>query len=134
MASRRGVTGLCSRTPMVLIHHIATAADWAAAQAAGDYRPASLDSEGFVHASTPAQLLATANAYFRGRADLVLLDLDEARLPDVRYEAPAPPPGVMPAPDRAAQRFPHIYGAIPLDAVLAARPWPPGADGRFTLP
>lgn len=119
---------------MVLIHHIATAADWAAAQAAGQYRAASLDSEGFVHASTPAQLLATANTYFRGRTDLVLLDLDEARLADVRYEAPAPPPGVLLAEDRAAQRFPHIYGAIPLDAVITARPWLPGADGRFADP
>ncbi|HEU4728118.1 MAG TPA: DUF952 domain-containing protein [Kofleriaceae bacterium] len=118
---------------MTLLLHITTRADWDAARAAGSYRPASLAAEGFIHCSTPAQTLATANQFFPGRTDLVLLCIDEARVaPLVRYEAPAPVGG---APDaRADQRFPHLYGPLDLDAVVKVVPFPCDRDGSFTLP
>ena len=45
---------------MTLLLHITERAAWARAQAEGRYTAPSLDSEGFIHASTPAQVVATA--------------------------------------------------------------------------
>ena len=88
---------------MAILLHITTHAEWAAGRAAGAYRPASLAAEGFIHCSTYDQAAATANRYFAGRADLVLLCIDEARLTaPLRYEAP---------PGRADQRFPSSVRA-----------------------
>ncbi|HET7501042.1 MAG TPA: DUF952 domain-containing protein [Kofleriaceae bacterium] len=118
---------------MALLLHITTQAAWDAARAAGDYRPASLATEGFIHCSTPAQAVATADQFFAGRTDLVLLCIDEARVaPLVRYEAPAPVGGA--SDPRADQLFPHLHGPLPLDAVLRVVAFPCATDGTFTLP
>jgi uncharacterized protein (DUF952 family) len=89
--------------------HIASPADSDAARAAGAIRPASLESEGFVHCSTRAQLPATLARHFRGAGDLVLLVLDSAVLGDaLRWDEGHP-----------GEVFPHVYAPIPLDAVTA---------------
>jgi uncharacterized protein (DUF952 family) len=99
------------------IVHIATAADWQRAREAGVYTPASLQTEGFVHCSTEEQLASTLARHFRGRRDLVLLTIDTAAIADsLRWEKPKPNGGSY-DPD---ERFPHVYGAIPLDAVHSA--------------
>jgi uncharacterized protein (DUF952 family) len=101
--------------------HIATRAAWAQAQAAGEYRPASLQSEGFIHLSLPEQVVATANRFFRGQRDLVLLQIEV---------------GLLRAPIRMemadGQQFPHLYGPLNLEAVRCALDWSPGPDGTFT--
>lgn len=118
---------------MATILHITTWADWDAARAAGSYRPASLDHEGFIHCSTPAQVAGSANRYFRGRTDLVLLCIDESRVAaQLRYEPPAAVGGV---PDsRAGELFPHLYGPLEIDAVVKVVPLPCDRDGGFALP
>ena len=117
---------------MATILHITTRADWDAACAAGNYRPTSLAHEGFLHCSTPAQAAGSASKYFRGRTDLVLLVIDEARVAELRYEPPATIGGV---PDpRAGELFPHVYGPLALDAVVRVVPFPCDHDGGFTLP
>jgi uncharacterized protein (DUF952 family) len=63
-----------------IIWHITSRADWDAACATGSYRPASLEREGFIHCSTAAQVVGSADRYFRGRGDLVLLCIDESRV------------------------------------------------------
>jgi uncharacterized protein (DUF952 family) len=89
--------------------HIASPADWDAARAAGAIRPASLQSEGFVHCSTRAQLTATLARHFRGAGDLVLLVLDPAVLGDaLRWDE-----------SHTGEVFPHAYAPIPVDAVTA---------------
>ena len=114
---------------MDLIYHIAIAADWHRAQRHGEYATSTfgrtLEQEGFIHASTAAQVADVANRFYRGVAeDLVVLVIDPARLRSpVRYD---------PLPD-GGEPFPHIYGPVNVDAVLAARPFPPGADGTFTF-
>lgn len=116
---------------MATILHIATWADWNAARAAGSYRPASLDREGFIHCSTATQVVGSANKYFRGRTDLVLLCIDESRIAvTVRYEPPAEVGGVRDA--RADERFPHVYGPLDLDAVVGVVPFPCDRDGGFS--
>ena len=110
---------------MSAIYHIATRADWAAAQAAGAYTAVSLVSEGFIHCSTAEQVIATANRIFRGQRDLVLLCVDSARVAaEIRYENL----------EGGTQLFPHIYGALDVDAVVAVHDFPPSADGSFARP
>lgn len=128
-----------------MIFHIAVATEWEAALGDGAYRPPSFAAEGFIHCSTREQVIATANLYYRGRRDLVLLSIDENWLTaPLRYETP-----IAPADVRAAQRFPHaigandgrensrfphIYGPLSLDAVVRTEAFPCSADGSFELP
>lgn len=109
---------------MATIYHIATVEDWHAAQDAGTYKVASLATERFIHCSTETQLVDTANRVFRGRADLVVLQIDEGRVrADIRHEQA---PG-------GEGSFPHVYGPLNLDAITDAIPFPPRADGRFEM-
>ena len=118
---------------MPILLHIVSRADWDAACAAGVYRPASLESEGFIHCSTAAQVVGSADRYFRGRGDLVLLCIDESRVAGaLRYEPPAVIDG---APDRrTGELFPHLHGPLALDAVIRVVPFPCREDGSFALP
>lgn len=113
---------------MAIIFHITTRDAWNAARDAGSYQPASLAREGFIHASTAAQVVATANAVFPGRDDLVLLCIDEARVRDLRYEHP---PGRDP---RAHEQFPHIYGPLLPDAVVDVVAFPRDPVHGFRWP
>ena len=112
---------------MTILHFCPDPA-WRQAQAEGRYAGDTLDTEGFIHCSTAGQVHLPANALCRGRTDLVLLEIDESRLPEPpRYE-----PGDPADPD--SPRFPHVYGPIPLGAVVAVHAFPPRPDGRFTVP
>lgn len=105
------------------IYHIAASADWEAARARGRYEVESLQSEGFIHASARERVLWVADRFYRGRADLVLLRIDEDRVTsEVRHDLT--PDGV----------FPHIYGPLNLDAVVDVQPFRPQADGTFSFP
>jgi uncharacterized protein (DUF952 family) len=109
-----------------MIVHIARADELAAARRSGEYAPASLADEGFIHLSRPEDVHLPANALFSGERDLVLLWVDPARLrAELRYELPAPD---------APVDFPHLYGPLNLDAVVAETPLEPWQPGAFTLP
>lgn len=115
-----------------MILHITTRAEWHQAQERGEYRAPSLESEGFIHCSTLKQVVHVANAFYRGKRDLVLLVVDETRArPGVRWEAPAGPPaqGIS-----QGDQFPHIYGALNLDAVVQVVDFASGEDGTFQPP
>lgn len=113
------------------VYHIVPREDWDAAQAAGLYRPASIEAQGFVHCSTRAQVVPTANGYFRGEDGLVLLCIDTAMLTSpLRFEPPDMPGHI----GTDHEMFPHLYGALNLDAVKRVLPFPCNADGSFTLP
>jgi uncharacterized protein (DUF952 family)/GNAT superfamily N-acetyltransferase len=104
--------------PDVFVHLIEPAA-WRAALADGAVRPPSLDDAGFVHLSTPDQVHLPAARLYPGRRDLVVLVVDPARLTDpVRFEdgVPADPGGTQ---------FPHLYGPLPVTAVIAVVPYRP---------
>ena len=96
-----------------MIFHLVDSVSWALAQQRGEYRPDSLQTQGFVHLSTRAQVLATARRFFAGRTDLLLLHVDEAQLAGaLKYEEGEP-----------GQLFPHFYGPLPLSAVVKAVPF-----------
>jgi uncharacterized protein (DUF952 family) len=103
-----------------LILHLCPQSAWQEALTSGAYHPASLETEGFIHCSRPPQILDVANRYFLGAKDLILLWIEKKDLlPEVRWE----PSG--------GDDFPHVYGAINLEAVSAAVPVPCEEDGRF---
>lgn len=114
---------------MNFIFHIATAGDWERARRDGAYATSTigrtLAEEGFIHASQAFQVADVANRYYRGVPDdLVVLVIDPARVrAPVRFERV---PG-------APEPFPHIYGPLNPDAVVAARPLAPGPDGTFAF-
>ncbi|HSS09337.1 MAG TPA: DUF952 domain-containing protein [Acidimicrobiales bacterium] len=112
---------------MPKIFHIAREADWQAALTGGTYRIStvgrSLEDEGFIHCSQRHQVAGVANAFYRGRADLVLLVIDtDLVAPDIRYEAS----------DGGTERFPHIYGPLNVESVVAVEPLKPRKDGAFS--
>lgn len=108
-----------------LLVHLCGETDWNRASAIGELRPESLRANGFVHLSTLQQVHLPANRIFAGRTDLVLLFIERDRLEaPLRWE-----PGV--ADDPPAMRFPHLYGVVPVAAVVRVEPYRPGPDGRF---
>lgn len=119
---------------MTQILHITRPADWHAAQQSGSYRGDTLDSQGFIHCSTAEQVVRVANVVFYGQTDLLLLVIDTEKVTaEVKFEPPIDPHTGQPEPGKT-DLFPHIYGALNLDAVVKVVAFPPDADGTFTLP
>ncbi|MEP6920316.1 MAG: DUF952 domain-containing protein [bacterium] len=109
---------------MAIIFHITTREGWERARAQGSYRPEAFAAEGFIHCSTPTQVVHVANSRFRSHTGLVLLSIETERVAAaIRYENL----------EGGEQLFPHIYGALNLDAVLEAADFTPGSDGLFQL-
>ncbi len=107
------------------IFHVCRAAEWQAAEAAGAYAGSSQDAaDGFIHFSAADQLVASVAKHRAGQQGLVLLKVDPARLGAALKWEPA----------RGGQLFPHLYGPLPLAAVLSARPLPLGPDGQHSFP
>jgi len=111
-----------------MLYRIAERADWLAAQETGFFASAALAAEGFIHSSEHHQILETARRYYAGRADLVLLEIDEAQLAaaNVRVER-----------EFVASRgeaFAHIFGPVPLGAVRRLWPFATDAAGATELP
>jgi uncharacterized protein (DUF952 family) len=113
---------------MMLIYHITPASTWEQARRDGQYTMSTLDKtlaeEGFIHASTAAQVAQTANKFYQGVPDLLILSIDVGRVrPEIRWEQ-------VPSSD---DPFPHIYGPLNVDAVVRTAPLVPGAAGRFAF-
>jgi uncharacterized protein (DUF952 family) len=113
-----------------MIVHIVKRSEWMLATGRRTYAPESLQSEGFIHCSTLAQVIDTANRFYRGQSDLVVLCIEESRLmAELKYEAPAMPHG-----EAASDLFPHLYGELNVEAVARVVELPCEADGSFQLP
>src|SRR5215468_9687546 len=110
---------------MTTVYKIVAADLWQAAEGSGVFTGAGIDlNDGFIHLSTAAQARRTAQLYFAGQENLVLVAADGTRLGNaLKYEA-----------SRDGDLFPHLYGSLPLTAVLWVRPLPLGADGNHVFP
>jgi uncharacterized protein (DUF952 family) len=76
-----------------MILHLVSKADWEAAPADQPYRAASLEREGFIHATGgEALMLDVANAFYKDQpGEFLLLHIDESKLSsEVKWEAPVP--------------------------------------------
>ena len=116
-----------------MIFHITTPMAWNEAKNAGEYRAASLLTEGFIHCSTLSQVIPVANLYYKGQSGMILLQIEPTLLSsDLKWEPPSggtPPPGVP-----EGDPFPHVYGPINLDAVVDEIELVADSNGQFTLP
>ena len=89
------------------IVHICKREAWQSAQELGEYRAASLESEGFIHCSKPEQVLDVANRYYAGESDLVLLWIQPGVFtPEIRWEVA-----------ENGEVYPHLYGPLNTSAV-----------------
>ena len=116
-----------------MIFHITSRAAWEEAQQRGDYRTESLETEGFIHCSTPSQVLPVAENFYKGQSGLILLGIESALLSSaLKWEPPSggsPPPGVP-----EGDSFPHIYGPLNLDAVVKTFDLEKDSNSIFILP
>jgi uncharacterized protein (DUF952 family) len=100
---------------MTNLFHITEASSWQAAQSKGLYLAASLQTEGFIHLSEQSQVKGVGYRFYRGQSGLVLLEIDRDRLTsELRYDE-VPGDGT----------FPHLYGALNLDAVVGVSAFTP---------
>lgn len=102
------------------LYHLALAEDWdpATTEYRGSTLGRTLAQEGFVHCSTAEQLQDTADRFYRGRGDVVLLTIE---------------PRLVNAEIRVEDGFPHVYGPVPTAAIVSAVAVPVGSDGRLQL-
>lgn len=108
---------------MSIIVHITQNVQWEQAKATGIYYNDTLDSQGFIHCSTISQIEKTANTFFVNQTGLVLLCIDSEKVQsEIKYEVVD------------EENFPHIYGALNIDAVIYAIAFPPESNGTFKLP
>jgi uncharacterized protein (DUF952 family) len=109
---------------MNTILHITQREQWEQAKNLGTYRSNTLDTEGFIHCSTVAQVIGSANRFFKDLSDLVILKIEIDRvIPEIRYEG-----------DDKTNLFPHIYGELNIDAVIDSIDLESKSDGSFILP
>ena len=95
------------------ILRITTRSEWEKARAGGGYRGDTLETEGFIHCSTPKQLPWVAETFYKGRTGLVVLRIEPGKLTSpLKWESP---------PD-SGEKFPHVYGPLNLEAVVEVVP------------
>lgn len=95
---------------MATIYHVTTRQEWQDAQEKGQYEAASLAAEGFIHASEERQIAGVLDRFFEGKSDLVRLEINTELLTSPLYYDWS---------ESIEDTFPHIYGPINLDAVVA---------------
>ncbi|MRK01920.1 DUF952 domain-containing protein [Aeromicrobium sp. S22] len=106
------------------IFHLATADAWAEARSRGTYTVSTLGLDlsdvGFIHCSQEGQVDGVHERFYREVAEpLALLEIDTDLLtsPWQLDDVPGQP-----------EPFPHVYGPINADAVVAAEPFRPSAS------
>jgi uncharacterized protein (DUF952 family) len=136
-----------------LIFHACRRDEWTEALAIGVYAGSSQDAaDGFIHFSTAEQMEESVAKHRAGQDDLMLLSVDPTKLGErLRWEpsraatkcppraqeglaAPNPPSSSGAAARRGGQLFPHLYGALPIAAVIQAAALTLGPCGRHVFP
>jgi uncharacterized protein (DUF952 family) len=104
--------------------HLVPQAYYHSLGAEADYVPSEFAREGFIHCTdAPAEMARVANAYYGSNPNphyYVYIDKRRVHAP-IRY-------------DDEAHLYPHIYGPLNRDAIVAIRPAARAADGTFLSP
>jgi len=108
-----------------IVYKIMSATELEQMRRDGVFRGSPADiADGFIHLSCGSQLAATLDKHFSGIDGLMLAAVDMSLLGDtVRWE-----------PARGGQLFPHIYGDLPVEAVVSFATLERAADRTITLP
>ena len=106
---------------MNIIYHLVLADYWHSQDPTSPYLPSDFESDGFIHCTRGSSLLLqVANTYYQDPpGEFLLLVIDESRISaEIKYE----------------NGFPHIYGPLNRDAIVAIHPMIRHDDGHFELP
>ena len=109
---------------MNLAYHLVSKAYLDSLDAGADYAPAAFSQDGFIHCTdAPDEMARVANLFYKSEPPphcYLYIDKDRVRAP-VRY-------------DDAAHKYPHIYGGLNRDAIIAVHPAGRDAEGNFLPP
>ena len=108
---------------MAMLHHPPPEADLGDRNGWEPYSGASLATECFIPCTKDhSKAVEGANRLFKGRDDMLVLELDVDRLVSpIKHEAA-----------RSGTVYPHIYGPINTDAVVGVLALITDEDGQFT--
>jgi uncharacterized protein (DUF952 family) len=98
------------------IYHLAEPEKWEQAQRSGSYaestRGRTMAQEGFIHCSSAEQWPVVRRSFYADYpGTLLLLEIDPTRLTEAPVEEVGNP--------ETGETFPHLYAALPADAVVA---------------
>ncbi|SFA98475.1 Uncharacterized conserved protein, DUF952 family [Rhizobium sp. NFR07] len=107
------------------VYKIVPEALWREAKQKGVFDGAEIDHrDGYIHFSTADQARETAKLHFAGLTGLLLVAVNTPVLGEaLKFE-----------PSRGGDLFPHLYGTLPLSAVLWEMPLLIGVDGQHAFP
>jgi uncharacterized protein (DUF952 family) len=107
------------------IYHICQENEWDAAKISGIYTGSSQDQkDGFIHFSSGLQIVQSAAKHRAGQDNLILLEVDEHKLgPSLHWEL-----------SRNDEKFPHLYGKLPVAAVTRSFKLKLNINGTHTFP
>ena len=107
------------------IYHLSRHSDWQHAKTSGAYAGSVEDADdGFLLFSTASQVTESARKHRAGETGLVLLEVDAKVLGvDLKWEA-----------SRGGHLFPHLYGPLAVNVVVAEFDLPLGPDGAHIFP
>jgi uncharacterized protein (DUF952 family) len=110
---------------MSTIYKISPRKAWDDAEKSGSFTGAPVDvADGYIHFSAAHQVRETAAKYFCNQPDLVLAAIDVSVLGEaLKWE-----------PSRGGDLFPHLYGLLPMSAVLSVMALPLDSDGTPVVP
>lgn len=109
----------------MIIYKIATRDQWAEAERTGRFTGAPVDlADGYIHFSTAEQARETAAKHFAGQDQLLLISVDGDHFGEtLKWEV-----------SRGGALFPHLYGALTLDAVVQVMELPLDENGAHVFP
>lgn len=88
---------------VMFIYKVCSEPLWRDAERVGAFRGAAIDlADGYIHFSAAGQLAETLAKHFAGQTDLLLIEVDTARLGD----------GLKWEPSRGGALFPHLHGVL----------------------
>ncbi len=93
----------------MFIYHIVLPQTWEAVKQNSMYAADSLGTEGFIHCSYDHQLDGVIERYYSDASEILILKLDVRKLSSKLVSEPS----------TGGEVYPHIYGPINLDAVVA---------------